>query len=235
MEDRRSVNIGERYDKRAADYDSHYERITDRAEDAVLSRYLRPLLNRRLILDLGAGTGLVADLTDPSGYIGVDSSPAMLARLMEKHPEAIAVEADLADPDGVEMLAHFGPVDAIVSLWAAHYLALEDIIHKSASLLHAGGVLFLHGQGPRQKERQSYILSDERDEVIHLSLAFTPDRLLAAAEDAGFKHAQVVGFNAYPDAVTEQMDLNTAIDAISQSPAYPPLMSYHFALLATKE
>ncbi|MCW5774266.1 MAG: glycosyltransferase [Rhodospirillaceae bacterium] len=80
------------------------------AEDHRYMRFLVPKGKR--VLDLGSGTGDLLARLEPSEGVGVDFSPAMVARAREKYPQLRFVAAD------VERLGQSatpaGPFDAVV-------------------------------------------------------------------------------------------------------------------------
>jgi tRNA (cmo5U34)-methyltransferase len=88
------------------------------------------------VLDLGVGTGLVAELVlealPQARLIGLDSSPAMLAlardRLARFDGRVTLVEADLASVSVAECLDR--PVDAVISVQTLHNL--EPPAHRRA-------------------------------------------------------------------------------------------------------
>lgn len=149
------------YDDVADRYDEHFRRPVDRWEDARLTALLRPYVDGQNVVDLGCGTGWVADHLRPRRYVGVDASAPMLARLQEKHPTADVEKADLWDPAWVERsgldqgLTHH----TIVATWAAHDFPAVAILRDACRLVTPGGYVCLHGQAPAYTRRKHYILN----------------------------------------------------------------------------
>jgi SAM-dependent methyltransferase len=101
-----------------------------------------------VVLDLGCGPGsLGARLrrSAPGAWVvGVDFDPVLLALARATQPEAVFVDADLAQEGWVaETGLAPGGVDAVVSTTALHWLpvqALRQVIGTSAALLRPGGI-----------------------------------------------------------------------------------------------
>jgi tRNA (cmo5U34)-methyltransferase len=97
----------------------------------------------RRVLDLGAGTGLlaraVAQRHPAATFTLVDAAPGMLAEVATVAPalRATTVVADLTDP------LPAGPFDAVVSALAIHHLddaAKRDLFARALAVLRPGGV-----------------------------------------------------------------------------------------------
>ena len=147
------------YDEAAATYDGHFQRPVDRWEDEVLPGLLAPLVDGRRVLDLGCGTGWLADHCDPADYTGVDWSGPMLAELERKHPRASTVKAKVGADGWVTALGSRVPPDVITATWSLEYLAggdLRGFLKTCASLLPFGGILALHGSMPRGHRRAHF-------------------------------------------------------------------------------
>lgn len=93
---------------------------------------------RGRLIDAACGTGYGARVLAPlGGYLGLDHSPAAIARARREHSEA---EFAVADLDGV--LASPGRVRAVVSLETAEHLRDPDAFLASLHrLLVPGGLL----------------------------------------------------------------------------------------------
>lgn len=218
-----------RYDTLAAEYDDHYLRPIDQAENMLLAEVLKPLVDGKRVLDLGCGTGLLLDLCEPDGYVGIDVSQPMLDRLTAKHPGVGVVHADLTDPDAFPILSRFGQFDIVTSLFAAHYLDLPGVL---AALRQVAPFVFLHGSGPGNTERANYIAADAHG--LAACTGFTPEKTTQAALDARWANPRCIGLNAYPDAYTAPLGPEDALDLIRTSIALPAAVSYHFALTAER-
>jgi trans-aconitate 2-methyltransferase len=99
----------------------------------------------RRVLDAGCGTGrdteLLLDLIPDVHVVAVDGSATMLAqlrtRLAGRLDRVEVVHADLTEPLPVE-----GPVDAVVSVAAFHWIADHDRLFRNlAAVLRPGGGL----------------------------------------------------------------------------------------------
>ena len=146
------------YDHVAHLYDEHYSRPVDRWEDERLTRLLRPWVDDAEVLDLGCGTGWVLDHLAPFAYIGVDCSEPMLGRLLAKHPNS---EVHLRDVDVPGWESGLGTFDVAVSTWAGNYFSdLGRLLDDLATVVKPGGVIALHGQGPRRRTRGHYLAGE---------------------------------------------------------------------------
>ena len=75
------------YDVIADRYDNLFTDPDSLSENAEVGEMLLPLDGS--VLDVGCGTGLLAEIADidPNQYLGVDPSEKMLEKFKEKHPE----------------------------------------------------------------------------------------------------------------------------------------------------
>jgi tRNA (cmo5U34)-methyltransferase len=96
------------------------------------------------ILDLGVGTGETArrvlEVHPEARLVGIDESPAMLARAREALPTADLREGRLEDP------LPDGPFDLVVSALAIHHLAdagKRDLFARVHGVLVRGGAFVL--------------------------------------------------------------------------------------------
>ena len=83
------------------------------------------------VLDLGCATGDLLARLNPARGVGVDLSPAMIARARANHPGLEFVVGDAEDPallDGIE-----GPFDAII---LSDTIGLLDDLERALGLLH---------------------------------------------------------------------------------------------------
>ena len=113
-----------------------------------------------VVVDLGCGPGsLSARLLDRfraagregARIVGVDTDPLLLhlARSVYGASGLTVVDHDLRDPDWTAALGLDGPVDAVVSTTALHWLRPDElgrIYAQAADLLRPGGVL-VNGDG----------------------------------------------------------------------------------------
>ncbi|GAA3747896.1 class I SAM-dependent methyltransferase [Streptomyces sp. NEAU-PBA10] len=101
------------------------------------------------VLDLGCGPGSLparlAERLPHAEIVGVDKDPLLLALARACHPEAARyVEAVIGERGWIHALGLAGPVDAVVSTTALHYLpedVLRHVYTELATLLRPGGVL----------------------------------------------------------------------------------------------
>jgi tRNA (cmo5U34)-methyltransferase len=108
-------------------------------------------LRLRSVLDLGCGSGIVADLLlghlGEVSLVGLDSSRAMLdlarRRLAAHGPRARLVVADLGQP---ERIGSYGPFDAAIAVQSLHHLEAErlgPLLRWVRSELAPGGWLLI--------------------------------------------------------------------------------------------
>ncbi len=102
-----------------------------------------PLRGDEVVLDLGAGTGLLAEHLAPrvARLLAVDTSPAMLAELARKPTLAGRVDTFCQDL----MVAPLGQrVDLVVSAMALHHIEdTQGMLHALHAHLRPGGRLAL--------------------------------------------------------------------------------------------
>ena len=133
------------YDRVASFYDETYTRPSDVRENAAIADWL--LGAPRPILDLGCGTGLVADLCrpglDPWEYLGVDIAPEMIFQAKRKHPHLDFRLGDMADLDGA---GNFG---TLVSLFSIQYHPNPArMLWQAALRMHATPRVLIVAYGP---------------------------------------------------------------------------------------
>jgi predicted TPR repeat methyltransferase len=181
------------YDEAASTYDGHFTREVDHWEDSRLAEFLRPAIDGRAVLDLGCGTGWLADHLDPAEYTGVDCSVPMLGELARKHPDARTVKATIgSDPWAAEL--EIGAYETIVATWSLEYLGrLDSLLPVLWRLAAPHGILALHGSLPRGHGR------------AHFSVKSAPYRPLSlravrrASDAAGLPRPHVTGTSWLPD------------------------------------
>lgn len=118
------------------------------------------------LLDLGCGNGRLAQALDIAGYhiayIGVDSSPALMAIARSraaklKNVRANFHEADLALPHWMDAIAADTPFDVVVALAVLHHLPglklRRKVLENIRLLLNPGGVLVISNWQFMQNER----------------------------------------------------------------------------------
>ncbi len=164
------------------------------AGEAALVELLPPAPER--VLDLGCGDGrLTALVLDARpgvvAAVGLDSSPAMLARARDRFRDDARVqvlESDLADP-----ITTLGDFDVVTSGFAIHHLVDDrkvSLLYEIASQLLPGGVYAnlevvasptpeLHAEFRRAIERET---DDPEDRLVDV------ETQLGWMREAGFEH-----------------------------------------------
>jgi SAM-dependent methyltransferase len=160
------------YDTLAHQYDENYSTDLCKHEDAEIARILDAAMQRAFensypyrprILDVGCGTGYVADLLSRSkkwggygwwepGYVGIDPAPAMLAQAKKKHPRLLFAQAEMEDLIDLDPYYH-GPrgegFDLVVSTFAFCYTSEPTVSMQGlASRMVPGGELLIVTPGP---------------------------------------------------------------------------------------
>lgn len=210
------------YDQAAGEYDGWFNRPVDQWEDERLAGLLRPLVNGRSVLDLGCGTGWLADHCSPRAYTGVDCSGPMLAELARKHPDAETVKAQVGAPGWAEALPFPAlPFAVVTATWSLEYLGgLADLLHILLQVTGARPVLALHGSMPRGHRRRHF--SVKAAPYIPLS----PPHVRAESRAAGLPPPRCTGTSALPD--SWQALGRRGFDAALRAPA-----GAHYAALWT--
>jgi predicted TPR repeat methyltransferase len=183
------------YDDFAADYDQHFRREVDRWEDEWLAELLRPHVDGRHVIDLGCGTGWVADHLEPARYTGIDRSGPMLAELGRKHPEAVTAKAEIGSETWTTALpAGLDRWEAATATWSLEYLGeLPDLLWALTVLVEPGGVLALHGSLPRGHRRQHFSVKPP----VYRPLG--PHQVRAASRSVGLAAPECRGTSMLPD------------------------------------
>lgn len=216
----------------AGHYDDVYSTPLARAENEVVQRHLAPLAADARVLDLGAGTGLVAELTDPAFYCAVDQSSEMLDKLRTK-VEAFTICADLTTEDGIaqfrDSAATVGPFDLVTSLWAIHDFPSLSLFRACHQLLVPGGTIWLHGNWLRRGTRPA-----GANGRVDFDPTFTPDAGIAFAEYAFFVDVRAIGTNAAPDSFVSRVHEDSMPFIIWASQLRRPKHHYHGAITGRK-
>jgi predicted TPR repeat methyltransferase len=185
------------YDEAAATYDGLFTRPVDGWENETLAGLLAPLVDRREVLDLGCGTGWLADHCRPGHYTGVDCSGPMLAELERKHGDAYTVKANVAEPGWWEMLpqqSRLRAFGAITATWSLDYLGdLDRLLHTFAASCAPGTVLALHGSMPRGHRRAHFSVKSAPYTPIG------PHQVAAASARAALGRPACTGTSMLPD------------------------------------
>lgn len=185
------------YDEAAASYDGHFARPVDRWEDERLAELLAPVVDGREVLDLGCGTGWLADHCSPAEYTGVDCSGPMIAEMTAKHPRAYGIKASVGGEDWPRVIP-FDDYDAITATWSLEYLGnLSALLRSLRELASPGTVLALHGSMPRGHRREHFSVKAAP------YLPIGPHQLTMASRAAGLPDPRCTGTSALPDSLAD--------------------------------
>lgn len=226
------------YDKQQVvdQYDSHYAGRIERVENERIQALLLPLAVSAVVLDLGAGTGLVKALTDPDTYVAADRSGPMLTRLTEQHPGTFTIRADLNRPSGIRHLINearfLGPFDLITCIFSGHFIHAPTLFEAAFELLGPGGTVVHHGNMPRRRHRKAGLYAEWADLEIH------PDYRTGTLRDsltaAGFEDVDVLGMNAVPDWITKALPDRLSLRLMTASRHIPARWHFHVAGIGRK-
>jgi len=128
------------YDHLADQYDAMFTRPRDQAENREVARRIRKLGASGTVLDLGCGTGFFLELIakDPSEYVGIDISAAMLAKARLKYPEHAFDIGDMS-----QLSYEADSFDFVVALWSFSYTTNpERAANEVRRVLKPGGKFF---------------------------------------------------------------------------------------------
>lgn len=219
----------------AAQYDDFYTKPVYRYENRIAEEVLKPYAFRSVVLDLGAGTGLVQELAHPLAYVAVDNSNEMLRVLTQKYSGVFTIVADLMTPAGLKHLdetaTYVGPFDLITTLWAGHSFHSQELFNLLYSLLVPNGTIVYHGNFMRRRFRESPPFLDMTNEM---DPAYKPSTLRNYLRVAGFKDVRTVGFNAVPDWITNRVPETAALKLMRASQHIPARFHFHGAVIGRK-
>ena len=161
-------------------YDDVYSDRLSRAENRAVSKLIRPYLDDRDVLDIGCGTGLALELSDPHTYHGIDVEPAMIRRARTRWQSSVFTSFGVGNADTYQ--PHPDTYDTVVCLWAWPYFTDPSRVLRSwmTALRPRGDAIILSWDA-----RHTPTLSVDRP-----SLA-APISLVRA-------HAEAVGFSTWP-------------------------------------
>lgn len=127
------------FDEVASGYDTLYRDAACRGEDQAMLDLLGPVVEGRRVLDVGCGTGWVADHTRPAEYWGTDISWPMLAQAQHKHPGHHFYRDNMQREWEVP-----GTFEVVTSLWCSpSYTSPEHFATQAYARLRSGGRAFV--------------------------------------------------------------------------------------------
>ena len=216
-------------------YDSWYSGVIPEAENHVMSRILASYCDGAVVLDLGAGTGLVNEITIPSTYIAVDGSDQMLTKVTQKDNTAFTVCADLTKADDWDYVAqtvkYLGSIDVVTALWAGHIFGNIESYRSIFNILPSGGTVMFHGNLPRRRFRNPSPTSAPNEDW---NKSFTAASMSAGLLEAGFEDVEVIGCNLIPDKIAKRMSVKYLSRLIYLTKVIPARYHYHAIAIGRK-
>lgn len=173
----------EAYELWADAYPARAHNALMRAEEAAV-RSLLPDLTGRTVLDLACGTGrwgLIAQELGAARVIGLDDSPAMLARCTLRERGLASMEAVPLRPDLVDVL--------ICGLAAGHLPFIHDPILAMGRLIRPGGVAIFSDLHPYQAlsgAQRTFTDADQKTWAVEHTIHLVSD-WMRAGESAGWR------------------------------------------------
>jgi SAM-dependent methyltransferase len=128
------------YDKVADNYDRFYGDAECQVENDVIKNFLQANLQEGMVIDIGCGTGLMADmgLTQPRAYVGIDPSEKMLEVFKQKHPSYYAcLDHTTCENHMAERV--LAPTDNVVSLFGSISYVEQPKLHLLAKQIKKSG------------------------------------------------------------------------------------------------
>jgi ubiquinone/menaquinone biosynthesis C-methylase UbiE len=203
------------YDRIAADYDRLYDDVLSQGENGWVRTRLQKLVRSGdHVLDLGCGTGLGLELLSGVGakYVGLDISPAMIARAQQKFGNVGSASFGLGDMARLwDHEAH--RFDVVISLFGSfsHVLDPEKAVAGIAHACRPGGRILVMAYSRRSlrnlarclparslaplARRQNYQVRNSGSGCGSApALAYSARELKALF--AGFEDVRVSGLNA---------------------------------------
>jgi SAM-dependent methyltransferase len=223
------------YDGQAAQiYDAFYDNKICRAENDLISTIFNPFVESAVVVDLGAGTGLLKRLTSPFTYVAIDESEPML-QTMPSTGDVFRVVADLMSSPGrthaTDTVKYLGTIDTVTALWAGHFLHDQPVYNMAFSMLTPNGYCLFHGNLPRRRFRRPPASGIKEGDYNFL---FTASSLKAAMTLAGFKDVKIVGCNALPDWIARMLPEQLIRRLIGLTTIIPARYHYHAVAIGRK-
>lgn len=179
------------YNAFAAEYDEHYVRPIDRAEDAALGAFIGDATGLD-VLDVACGTGNLLDLLpgQPDDYLGLDLSRGMLDVAERKHPNRAFIQWDAQETYPVPSASF----DLAVCLFAYHLFPEPgQALGNMRRVLRTGGRCIVLAYTDAYQEREH---SSDPPGTYHTT---TLPELETSLALAGFLTHSVTHFREQPD------------------------------------
>lgn len=124
------------YNILAKNYDEHYKTDMCKRENKAIANILnRYNVRNKTVLDVGCGTGLALDLVDIPYYKGIDISPEMISKAMQKHRFSRFIDGDIKEKSVEEIGRH----NVVLCLFSIPYIGVEAV-EKIHDLLNQDGI-----------------------------------------------------------------------------------------------
>jgi SAM-dependent methyltransferase len=148
------ANTIERFDGRATDYDRYRERY-DAKELLTLLREWSGLTPDWLVADVGAGTGMLADvfLSNGNRVLAIEPNPGMRAACARLHEgeQALEVRDGTAEATGLPDAS----VDVVANGRALHWFDLPRAMQEFKRVLRPGGWVVVVAAGRTERGREA--------------------------------------------------------------------------------
>lgn len=189
------------YDQESGHYDEGYGSNMCHLEDEVLMKYLRPLIQGR-VLDVGCGTGLPLQYVDIPNYWGIDISAGMITVASAKYPDKHFIVGDMHNiPFKSEVF------DTIISLYGVMSYSLDPrrLISELNRILKPGGVLAIM---PYTKRVEHNICLGSYSTAINPDIPkiyYTTKMLNKLFNNWDFESVDIIGINYFTNFFAEMM------------------------------
>jgi len=195
------------YDAWSTSYDDYDNPMIVMADRALAD--LLPRIRDLSVLELGCGTGRNAEALLGAGaarYVGVDSSPGMLARAKARALDARATWICANLFDDVEGIGGFDVV--LFSLVLEHVEALGPALERAAKALVPGGIVRAHEIHPelRAAGTQAHFRAGEQ-EIALTSYPHTVTDFRAAVKGAELDLVAITDWYATPREIAQSRKL----------------------------